>query len=206
MRHLRDRNKEHWAFLPNESQANTKIAIFVHGFIGSYIGTWGALPALLAEKADSGPPFAEWDYLFMGYDTSNPETYIDIARLICSKWDDAASGALPLGRKYTHLALLGHSLGTLGIRQVLCAWSLQPKGMHSALHSVTLFGTPLNGSGLAKWGSLRYKIADALKPGSPQLTMLRTWLKGAQKKEPWPEARVILGLDDKVVGYQHADL
>ena len=78
--------------------------------------------------------------------------------------------------------------------------------MHSALHSVTLFGTPLNGSGLAKWGSLRYKIADALKPGSPQLTMLRTWLKGAQKKEPWPEARVILGLDDKVVGYQHADL
>ena len=206
MRELRDRNDEQWALLPREDQANTKIAIFVHGFIGAYLGTWGALPELLAANADAGTPFDTWDYLFIGYDTANTETYLDIASLIYTKWDEASSGMLPLGRRYTSLALFGHSLGTLGIRQLLCAWSLHRNELLEAIHSVTLFGTPLNGSGRAKWATWRYKIAQALEPGNAQLVMLRTWLKSARKKALWPEARVVLGLDDKVVGHRNKDL
>ena len=184
MRALIDRSDEKWAMLPNSNQQNTNLAIFVHGFIGEYLGTWGALPDLLKDNADSFPPFDEWDFLFVGYDTKDPLTFLDIARLICTHWEQAAAGALPLGRRYDKVALLGHSLGTLGIRQALCAWAIQPQGMRTALHSVTLFGTPLNGSPLAKFATWRYKIAEALKPGSAQLKMLRTWLKGAFKKEP----------------------
>jgi hypothetical protein len=71
--------------------------------------------------------------------------------------------------------------------------------MSSALHSVTLFGSPLNGSSLAKFAVWR-RISDALKPNSPQLRMLRIWSKGAHAVQAWPVARVVVGLDDRVVG------
>jgi hypothetical protein len=206
MRKLNDRSKERWAFLPHATQANTSLAIFVHGFIGTHLATWGKLPWLLVNHADDHAPFAEWDYVFLGYDTAAPKTFLDIARLISTKWDDAATGALPSGRRYVRLALFGHSLGTLGIRQLLCAWSIQPQGMLEALHSVTLLGTPLNGSGWASLAKARYDIASALEPGSAQLLMLRAWLKGAELKKALPKAQVILGLDDKVVGHKYKDL
>jgi pimeloyl-ACP methyl ester carboxylesterase len=206
MRTLRDRQHEKWAFLPSEVRGNTHLALFVHGFWGGYLSTWGRLPDLLTEHADAHQPFSGWDYLFVGFDTGNVKTFLDVAHIICSRWMDAARGALPLNRTYTTLALFGHSLGTLGIRQALCAWSVQPPGMLAALRSVTLFGPPLNGSGLAKYAGWSSDVADALKENNPQLRMLRAWAKGAHQKQPWPEATVVVGLDDKVVGHEQQDL
>ena len=205
MRNLRDRQHEHWAFLPSEQRPNTALALFVHGFEGGYLSTWGRLPDLLREHADGHAPFVDWDYLFAGYGTGNVSTFLDVAHVICSRWKDAATGVLPLNRRYTRLALFGHSLGTLGIRQALCAWSVQPSGMATALHSVTLFGPPLNGSRLARLAVWR-DVAKALEPNNPQLRMLRAWARGAHDRQPWPQARVIVGLDDAVVGYEQQDL
>jgi pimeloyl-ACP methyl ester carboxylesterase len=199
MRNLRDNQQERTAFLPSADNQNTSLAIFVHGFEGSYLGTWGNLPSLLEQHADNEQPFAQWDYLFLGYGTGSISTYLDIAELICTRWRDAATGVLNTGRNYDRVALFGHSLGTLGIRQALCAWAVQPQGMTKALHSVTLFGSPLNGSPLARLAVWR-DISDALKPNSPQLRMLRVWSKGAHTVQRWPVAKVVVGLDDRVVG------
>jgi hypothetical protein len=104
--------------------------------------------------------------------------------------------------------ILGHSLGTLGIRQLLCAAVMQPPQMLEALHSVTLFGTPLNGSTLALFGGalIGGEIAEALKPGNAQLRMLRVWSESVHPLLQWCKVRLVLGTDDQVVGNEYADL
>lgn len=199
MRKIINRVREQWAFLP-AAYANNRLALFVHGYGGSYLGTWGRLPDLLAEHADSYPSFSNWDYLFIGYDTNNVETYLDIAYLICTEWGKAERGDAPFNRPYGRLALFGHSLGTLAIRQLLCAKSIQPSRLINCLHSITLFGAPINGSPLAKF-AIFSPIAAALKPKNPQLRMLRQWVEDASGYHPWPAVKVVLGLDDKVVGH-----
>jgi hypothetical protein len=101
--------------------------------------------------------------------------------------------------------LFGHSLGTLGIRQLLCAWTIQTPTMLKEIKSISLFGSPINGSRLANY-AFWAKVGDALKPASPQLRMLKQWNEGAHKKDPWPTVNVYLGLDDKVVGHKYASL
>lgn len=194
------------ALLASDKFANVRLAVFVHGFKGSHLGTWGRLPELLAVNADRDATLRDWDFLFVGYDTARVSSFLDIAHIICTRVGHGMQGQLPMGRRYSRVALIGHSLGTLGIRQVLCAWSEQPAGLQAALHAVLLFGTPLNGSGLANKVSWLYPIASALEKGSPQLRMLRAWMKSANAHRPLPQARVILGLDDQVVGYQDQDM
>ena len=207
MREFLNRNKERWALIRrSENPANTRLAIFVHGFRGNYLDTWGKIPELLQIHADSDNDFARWDYLFIGYSTRDVATYLDIAALISTSWGRAARGEGPHRAKYKKLALFGHSLGTLGIRQFLCASSVHEVPLHKVLHGVTLFATPLNGSPLAGFGSLFYSVADALKPLSPQLRMLKEWSKSSFGHSPWPQVRVVLGQGDWVVGYQFRDL
>jgi hypothetical protein len=207
MRDYLNRNREQWALIRKPSAPpNTKLGIFVHGFRGNYLATWGKIPELLAEHADDDPILTEWDYLFVGYATRDVSTYLDIAALICTNWRRASKGDAPHVHPYTRLALFGHSLGTLGIRQALCATSTHSDGMIDAVHSVTLFGTPLNGSPLAGMGSWFYSVADALKPENPQLRMLKVWSEGSYAQRPWPNVRVVLGQGDWVVGQQFNEL
>jgi hypothetical protein len=206
MRDLVNRSKEQWALLHTAGKPRNKLAIFVHGFRGGYLTTWGRLPDLLQQHADAQKPFSEWDYLFVGYDTRKIATYLDISRLLCTHWNNAASGTLPFEGPYQQVALFGHSLGTLGIRQMLCAWSEHPKGLLPAIRSVTLFGTPLNGSPWAVL-ALGYEVRRALEPANPQLRMLRSWAQMAHDAVPqWPPVHIVLGLDDQVVGNRFAEL
>jgi pimeloyl-ACP methyl ester carboxylesterase len=205
VRNMDNRINEKWGLLRRTDVQNEKLALFVHGFGGGYLDTWGRLPDLLKTFADSSPPFDSWDYLFVGYDTGNVETYLDIARLMATPIHEASAGNSPYDHPYDTFSLFGHSLGTLGIRQLLCAWNLQPKNFLNAVSSVVLFGSPVNGSRWARL-ALMYKIASALKPQNPQLRMLKSWTEGAFGARPWVQPRLVLGLDDKVVGFQFADL
>jgi hypothetical protein len=185
------------------------LAIFVHGFLGNYLDTWGILPDKLQEHAPNEPVLANWDFLFLGYSTRKVASYLDIARKIATYWNKAVLGEPPFSAKYSRFALLGHSLGTLGIRQLLCAGVMQPAHMLTTLHSVTLFGTPLNGSELASWHAADLAggpITEALIPGNQQLRMLRSWNESVQPLFKWNGVRVILGIDDQVVGNKYADL
>lgn len=123
------------------------------------------------------------------------------------------------GNTYSKLALFAHSLGTLGVRQLLCAISEQPAGMSDALKAAVLFGSPLNGSPLAGLAGV-FKVVDALKgkpaallPGSfrirraleegnPELEMLYVWNQTIRNhgKDKFVPTKVILGADDHVVG------
>src|SRR4051794_28107042 len=172
MRKEQNRVTQQWAHYPRSDAVNRKLAIFVHGFRGNYLRTWGGLPDYLVKTANP-TPFDDWDYLFLGYDTAQVKTYLDIASFICENWRSALHGLWPYEQKYERFALIGHSLGTLGIRQALCATATHEAPLIESLHSVTLFGSPLNGSKVAFIASLRYKIAEALEPESAQLRMLK---------------------------------
>jgi len=206
LREFLNRSNEQWALVRRSDTANTKLAIFVHGFRGNYLATWGRIPELLVSNADGDADFRSWDYLFLGYSTSDVATYLDIAALICTAWRHAEDGDPPHRVKYTKLALFGHSLGTLGIRQALCASAAHGGALLAAIHTVTLFGTPLNGSPLARIGSVLFSIGDALKPQNPQLRMLKVWSEGSFVDRPWPKVRVVLGQGDWVVGQQFNEL
>lgn len=197
MRQIVNRSVERWAFLPSTARTNDSLAVFIHGFRGQYLDTWGRLPDQLSAHADETETFKDWDYVFLGYSTWNIETYIDIAALIRTELDAAMAGALRYGRPYKRFALFGHSLGTLAIRQLLCAASIRGPALLQCIHSVTLFGSPTNGSGLASV-ALGYKVKAALEPNNPQLRMLREWCKSAFAFEQWPKSRLIVGLDDWV--------
>jgi pimeloyl-ACP methyl ester carboxylesterase len=202
---LCNRSKERWAFIRRTDQLNSQLAIFVHGFIGDYLKTWGYLPDLLKKNAGQDVDFWKWDFLFLGYSTKEIESYLDIAMLIFTEWRKAADGESPYDHPYHKVALFGHSLGTLGIRQALCARFKRSPKLWKAVHSVTLFGPPLNGSRLALFAPF-YKIADALKPANPQLRMLKVWAEGAFASDPWPDVRVVLGQGDWVVGQNFNEL
>jgi pimeloyl-ACP methyl ester carboxylesterase len=202
MRDFINRSEQKYALIRRTDKENTKLVIFVHGFIGNYLDTWGKLPELLKTDSDSDDTFRDWDYLFQGYSTFAIDSYLDIARLIKTQWESAANGTFPFKSKYQTLALMGHSLGTLGIRQLLCNWSEHPPGILQAIKGVCYFGSPINGSSLAKAGALFTGIGSALIPSNPQLRMLHRWTACCFGKDDlkWPNPRVVVGIEDMVVG------
>ena len=207
MREFIDRQRERRCLIRRgPGIANHKLAIFIHGFRGNHLATWGSLSTFLSENADDDGDLASWDYLFLGYSTNNIDTYLDIAALICTAWQQALDGAPPHLAKYSKIALFGHSLGTLGIRQILCDSTNHRNGLIATLHSTTLFGTPINGSRLALLGVPLHSVAHALKPNNPQLRMLKIWSENSFLQNQWKPVRVVLGQGDWVVGYQASQM
>lgn len=213
-----DRQREKWAFVQRDDLVNTKLAIFVHGWRGGYLSTWGDLAYYLVTHADLNPVLGRWDYFFVGYETYSLNSLLDIARIVATKWKTAARGRPPFQHSHKSLALVGHSLGTLGIRQLLCAVSEQPVGMLDALHCVLFFGSPLNGSPLAVAGGAArfadairgrlgallpnaYQINDALRSDKQILKMLHAWNESIRMYGDYPklEIKIIMGADDLVV-------
>jgi pimeloyl-ACP methyl ester carboxylesterase len=200
---------------------NIGLVIFIHGFRGTYLTTWGQLSDHLIECSDDHPVLEKWDYLFLGYETYSIGSFLDIAGILATQWDLASRAAAPFeANRYSKLALFGHSMGTLAIRQLLCAVSEQPAGMLGALESAVLFGSPRDGSWLAGMAGPAARVADAvsgefaallpgsyaickaLQPGNPQLKMLQVWNKTIRcyGRDKFCPTKVILGTDDHVVG------
>jgi hypothetical protein len=151
---------------------------------------------LLYKNADTDRCFRDWDYLFLGYSTWDIDTYLDISDLLSTEVRSALKGERPYGQPYKEIALIGHSLGTLGIRQFLCSWSLSDPPLIAAVKSVTLFGSPGEGSPLAGLATPLYSVASALKPKNPQLRMLKEWTCGAHSVNRWPQPRLVIGKRD----------
>src|SRR5882724_5437065 len=108
---LLDRQEEDWALLRKESGGTGRsIAIFVHGFLGDHLTTWGRLPEMLLEHAQADTALAGWDFLFLGYPTRKVTTYLDITRLIATQLERALNCRLPFDIPYSRLAFFG--LGT----------------------------------------------------------------------------------------------
>lgn len=155
---------------------------------------------MLYKNADTQQPFCDWDYVFLGYSTWDIDSYLDIADLLSTQMSRALKGGRPYGQPYHEISLLGHSLGTLGIRQFLCAWSFSDPALVQAVKSVTLFGSPGEGSLLAHFAAPIFAAGRALKPKNPQLRMLKQWTCGAHSVKSWPQPRLVIGKEDWVVG------
>ena len=203
MRELFSDPGERWAYLPRTSKCNKRIAFFVHGYNPfdqyhpNFLTTWGNLPSLLREHADGSDIFKNWDYFFLGYKVDRVEGYLDIAEIIATHWNAAANGTSPFLHQYATLSLVGHSLGTLGIRQLLAARSLHQSQLLPSIHSVLLFGSPVAGSDWARFSP--DPIAHALRPFGPQLRMLNVWCSENYDSQTWPHSRSVFGNDDRIV-------
>lgn len=202
------RTDNNFALLENKSVNDSGLVIFIHGFWGGYLKTWGKIPNLLqaVDSSVKAPAILrKWDYLFLGYKTGNVETYIDISKILKTNIEDAFKKEKPFNKKYKKITLVGHSLGTLGIRQLLCDYSIHPNGFLNKLHNIVLLGTPINGSFLAHFPFWE-KVSESLKPNNPQLRMLNSWTKTTYSFVKWPLARVVLGTDDKIVGHKYGNV
>ncbi|MBZ9648178.1 hypothetical protein K9B33_11515 [Sphingobium sp. 3R8] len=217
MRILIDRQEQQCALVMRTDQTNKKLAVFVHGFGGTHLTTWGDLASCLEQIADDEAPFGDWDYLFFGYDTPSAPSLMSITRRLETWIQDAAEGDGIFPHAYERFALFGHSLGTLAIRQLLCSTIGHPIRFNESLQAVVLFASPVDGSWLAKWASWSgfldmiskphlllsgaNKVAAALEPGGPLIDMLRTWYATIRSYVNYPQVLIVQGSDDAVLGY-----
>lgn len=145
--------------------------IFIHGFGGDAVKTWGAFPELLA--ADSR--LDGWDIYFLGYHTSLAP---DILRGIWSSDPDldelagflstqAAHGTLG---KYKQLALVAHSMGGLVTQRALA----NDTDLRNRTRHVFLFGTPSGGLVKASLGSILKDQLKNMGADSAFITKLRS--------------------------------
>jgi hypothetical protein len=207
-REFRNRVNERWLYVPRGDRTNSRLAIFVHGYMGGYISTWEQLPDLLRDEADNQPIFRDWDYLFLGYRTVRPgavTTFKDIADIVVTHWRNAIQGSGPFFDReespYKSIALVAHSLGSLGVRYLVADDLLHiPKDLFPTLKSLAFFGTPKAGSYLAYLGGLLAPISSALEPASPHLRALRDLAKRSFPAKPWPAVRIMRSHADLVVG------
>lgn len=215
MREFNDRQSERFALILKTASPNNRLAIFVHGFEGSYLQTWGDLATILRGERDA--VFNRWDYAFFGYDTPTAPTLLSVSRRLADLCKKALEGKAPFKHKYDEISFFGHSLGTLVIRQLLCARSDQPTGFDAAIRRITLFGSPVNGSWLARFGRgmglkhilsnpsallpWRYQIAHWLLPDGALLETLRAWHSSLWPLKLIPQVRLCQGTRDMVVGY-----
>jgi pimeloyl-ACP methyl ester carboxylesterase len=125
-----------------KNPANTSIAIFVHGFTGEYLATWGKLPELLQKD----PALDAYDFLFWGY----PSRFFGANEKIGTTGQHLKTEIDFLPKTYDRVILIGHSMGGLVIRSYIVQTLIDGKGNDlKSIADVILFGTPNEGLGRA---------------------------------------------------------
>jgi hypothetical protein len=162
------------------NKKNKSLAVFVHGFTGNYISTWGQLPELLT----TDPGLQHFDFLFWGYSSDllfpKGEFIIDNIRQLLTQFiskhktsqhiEVVAQGLqteLDYLDDYDNIVLIGHSLGGLVIRsfiiQNLKSYKKKNFARIKKIKQILLFGTPNEGLDLANnkiLSSLNNQISD----------------------------------------------
>lgn len=118
--------------------SNSRIVVFVHGFLGSSQETWGEFPKLLNADTDLN----HFDIFLWSYPSAilgrNPDV-----RLLGDQLKTELNERL---RDYKSIYLIGHSLGGLVIQSMVIE---QLKAGHastlSRIQHIVLFGTPSQG-------------------------------------------------------------
>lgn len=117
---------------------NTHLAIFVHGFTGDYLETWGKLPQLLQDD----PSLDSYDFLFWGY----PTKLFFPSETIETVGEHLKTEIKFPQKPYTKIVLIGHSMGGLVIRSFILQALIDGKGDElNNISEVILFGTPNDG-------------------------------------------------------------
>ncbi len=154
------------ALLKNKNKKNKILAVFVHGFTGNYLSTWGDFPELLMQD----PRLLNFDFLYWGYSSNlviPKEDYIlDNVKQLFTQFlskhktnqhiEVVAHGLqteLNYLEGYDEISLIGHSLGGLVIRSYIIQ-NLRENRLDNLerikkINQIILFGTPNEGLDIA---------------------------------------------------------
>jgi|GEM_PF-4091944 len=169
-----------YAFVTGGEQ-RSKLVIFIHGFDGDYIGTWGDLPYVLKEFADTQTILLNWDYLFIGFETVWLRSSVRIADELSQWIDDALVGEDPFEHPYEEIALVGHSLGTLIVRHCILSAQCRNFATIEAVTRAIVIGQPVFGTTVADFlrlltfPYLRKPVLSELTPGNGFVEQMRRW-------------------------------
>lgn len=173
-----------------------RLIVFVHGFGGEALGTWGGMEATLVEHMNA----ASSDIVFYGYGSMRAQPtasagllrgFLDAAGENNASWLRALERAVPgsTPRTYDEILIVAHSLGapvarraTLNALQAGSVWAsavrlvlFAPAHLGSLLHErraeLGVISGSIVGTLLALVG-LRALSVEALKPGSRFLALL----------------------------------
>jgi pimeloyl-ACP methyl ester carboxylesterase len=168
-----------------EHKANDKnqaAILFIHGFSGDAVATWGEFPGLLSAE----PGLQGWDIWSLGYPTrlrldlvglwSADPPLVSLADLLRTHAQD---GRLA---RYQALALVAHSMGGLIVQRAL----VDDPTFAGGIDQVILFGTP--SAGLAKAGLLRRlkrQFRDMDRDGEFIADLRSRWISTFGKRRPF---------------------
>lgn len=142
---------------------NEVAIVFVHGFSGNALKTWGDFPKYLsAEQGLLGWDIFSYEYATSLFRFETPRLWSadpDIERLALGL---KTAAALPPLNQYKSLAFIGHSMGGLVVQEALLEVpSLAfEKQLAQRTSHVILFGTPSGGLEKASFGSFKPQVKD----------------------------------------------
>lgn len=148
--------------------------IFVHGFKGGMLETWGETLEFLRRD----PAFDKWDFYAMGYNTNilpNLLKGLWIAAPEIKIIGKSLKGEIDalLAEGYKTISICAHSMGGLVTQSAILQLDMNDI---AKLHSVIMFGTPSGGLSTARFGKFINDQVRDMAEGSEFITNLRnTW-------------------------------
>jgi pimeloyl-ACP methyl ester carboxylesterase len=142
-------------YLIQRTPAADALVVFIHGFTGTAVETWGKFPEFL--KADQD--LQKIDFLFWGY-PSSINFFYSVSRYFWTDNPDIATVGKALRSlladravSYKKLILVGHSMGGLAIQSFVLEELIKKERTHlDRLTEIVLYGTPSGGLKKAGWG------------------------------------------------------
>ncbi|MFS8049215.1 hypothetical protein [Rhizobium sp. BR 314] len=196
-----------------------RCVIFVHGYGGRAVTTWGDFPLL----ATTDPAFANADLLFLGYDSLLAAAYSTsvllpaIDTFVSATSESKAIGRPPRGNdfRYKRILLVGHSLGGALVRDVavtaayggkiwaedVCLALFAPAHKGAIILKIAaLAGGFARAAGtIAALGVRKSPALEDLKPDSDYLKDLQRRSANLGKRSAAMAAFVAHAADDRVV-------
>lgn len=155
--------------------------IFVHGYLGSQLESWGDMPSLL----QSDPEWAKWDIAFFGYDTfvlprfKRKVSYDERIRAFISRLQELQDPP----NSYEAIGLVGHSFGGLlilgALHRMANAARLDPAiaQVVTSVRLAVLYGTPVQGSDrITAWIAIRHPELWQMYRLEPERQQIVQWL------------------------------
>jgi len=142
--------------------------VFLHGFTGSNVETWGRFPEFLIKL----PELTGWDVVSLGYSSSLIPDLVGIwsADAPIDKLATLFRTTVSFGlEKYQTLAVLAHSMGGLVVRRAF----VEDSNFTQKISHLFLFGTPSNGLKKTSLVTFLKRQLRDMKYGSAFITDLR---------------------------------
>lgn len=181
-----------------KTDANKAAIVFIHGFSGDPIETWGCFPQFI----EHDPAFKKWDIYSHGYNTSILPDINEIwsanpsIQMLANHFRTTIIDRL--APKYSQIAIVGHSMGGLVTQRAVLDMEAQGQDMN-LIHSITLYGTPSGGLDKASMAKqFNNQVADMRSDMDFVKTLRNDWTAAFPSDPPFNFLAVAGDLDQFV--------